>query len=73
MSEITRPIIPPKPKRQGFEELPRRQVSNIQKDIEAVNKGKDGKGEMISLTNHDRNFATINKSRFRFSSDCHFP
>ena len=33
--------------------------------MEAVKKGKDSKDEMISSTNQDCNFATINKSRFR--------
>ena len=32
--------------------------------MEAVKKGKGSKDEMISSTNHDCNFATINKSRF---------
>ena len=67
VSEMTRPIVPPKPKQQNFKESPRHQVLNIQKDIEAVKKGKDGKGEMVSLTNHDHNFATINKFRFRLT------
>ena len=67
VSERTRPVIPPKPKQQDFKESPRRQVSNLQKDMEAVKKGKDGKDKMISSTNHDHNFATNNKSRFRLT------
>ena len=67
VSERTRPVIPPKPKQQDFKESPRHQVSNIQKDMEVVKKGKDGKGKMISSTNRDCNFATINKYRFRLT------
>ena len=66
-SERTRPVIPPKPKQQDFKESPRHQVWNIQKDMEAVKKGKDGKGETILSANHNRNFATINKSRLRLT------
>ena len=66
-SERTRPIIPLKPKQQDFKESPRCQVLNLQKDMEAVKKGKDGKDEMVLSTNHDCNFATINKSRFRLT------
>ena len=65
VSERTRPIIPPKPNQQDSKESPRHQVLNLQKDMEAIKKGKDGKDEMLSSTNCDRNFATINKSRFR--------